>query len=153
METHWLTIGYIPKDCPEERIICGDADTSGTHEISLSICGNKITAIETGLEIEVDPSGFFDEKLKLWEKISKTFIEGTYSKIPSLNKLFNSYLIFMDEVEEVKGIYLLADEDDAGEFSNENGRYNDTFYVRYQFEHDGEYFNERVLGFSSKGES
>ncbi len=45
MEVQWLTIGYIPKNCNVERIICGDADASGTKEISLSICGTKISAI------------------------------------------------------------------------------------------------------------
>ena len=73
MEIQWLTIGYIPSNCSQSRIICGDADESGTQEISLSICGDKISAIESSVEIEVDPAGFFDEKFKLWEKISKTF--------------------------------------------------------------------------------
>ena len=147
MEIQWLTIGYIPSDCSQSRIICGDADESGTQEISLSICGDKISAIESSVEIEVDPAGFFDEKLKLWEKISKTFCSDVFPKVPDAKKLFNCFLIFVDEIEEAKGIYLLAEEGDAGEFSNENGRYNDTFYLRYQLEDDGEYFNEKVLGF------
>lgn len=147
MEIQWLTIGYIPKNCSVERIISGDADASGAQEVSLSICGDKISMIESGLEIQVDPAGFFDKKLKLWDKISKTFFEGALSKIPDPVKLFNCYLIFIDEVEEEDGIYLLAEEEEAGEFNNVKGRYNDTFYVRYQLEDDGEYFNERVLGF------
>lgn len=148
MQIQWLTIGYIPSDCSQSRIVCGDVDESGTQEISLSICGDKISAIESGLEIEVDSARFFDKKLKLWDKISKVFLEGVLSKIPDSNKLFNCYLIFIDEEDEDEGIYLLAEEDAMGEFSNENGRYNNTFYVRYQLEDDGEYYNERVLGFS-----
>jgi hypothetical protein len=147
MEIQWLTIGYIPSDCSHSRIICGDAEESRTQEISLSICGDKISAIESSVEIEVDPAGFFDEKLKLWEKISKTFCSDFFQKAPDAKKLFKCYLLFVDEIEEVKGIYLLAEEGDTGEFSNENGRYNNTFYVRYQLEDDGDYFNERVLGF------
>jgi hypothetical protein len=147
MEIQWVTIGYIPSDCSQSRIICGDADESGTKEITLSICGNKITSIESGVEIEVDVAGFFDENLNLWEKVSKTFCSDVFPKVPDVKKLFKCYLIFVDEIEEEKGIYLLAEEGDAGEFSNANGRYNDTFYVRYQLEDDEEYFNEKVLGF------
>ena len=147
METQWLTIGYIPKNCAEERIICGDADVSGTEEISLSICDDKISAIESSANIVVDPAGFFDEKLNLWDQVSKAFFKGRLSKEPNLTKLFDCYQIFVDEIEEADGVYLLADEDQMGEFSNENGCHNDTFYVRYQLEEDGEYFNERVLGF------
>ncbi len=147
MEIQWVTIGYIPSDCSQSRIICGDADESGTQEITLSICGNKITAVESSEEIEVDPTGYFDESLNLWEKVSKTFCTDVFSKVPDVKKLFKCYLIFIDEIEEEKGIYLLAEEGDSGEFSNENGRFNDTFYVRYQLEDDGDYFNERVLGF------
>ncbi len=76
MEVQWLTIGYIPKNCNTERIICGDADASGTMEISLSICGAKISAIESSAEVEVNPAGFFDEKLKLWDLIAQTFLRG-----------------------------------------------------------------------------
>ena len=58
MEIQWLTIGYIPKNCSEDRIICGDSDMSGTEEISLSICGDKIASIDSAAEIEVN-SAFF----------------------------------------------------------------------------------------------
>ena len=79
--------------------------------------------------------------------VAKTFFKGAFSREPSLSKLFDCYQIFVDEIEGADGVYWLAEVGEMGEFSNEKGRYNDTFYVRYQLEEDGEYFNERVLGF------
>ena len=53
---HFLTIGYIPKDCDKERIICGDQSESGTMEVSLKIEENKITNVDTDQDFEGDPS-------------------------------------------------------------------------------------------------
>jgi hypothetical protein len=149
VEIQWLTIGYIPKNCSEDRIICGDSDMSGTEEISLSICGDKISAIESSAEVEVNPAGFFDEKLKLWDLISQTFFTGVFTKTPNLSKLFSCYQIFIDEIERADGVYLLAEEDEIGEFINEKGCYNDTFYVRYQLEENDNFFCEKILGFKN----
>ena len=38
-----------------------------------------------------------------------------------------------------------TEEDDYGEFQNSDGEFNGKYYVRYQFEEDGEYFNEKVV--------
>ena len=37
------------------------------------------------------------------------------------------------------------EEDDYGEFQNPDGEFSGKFYVRYQFQEDGQYFNEKVV--------
>jgi len=145
---HFLTIGYIPKNCDKERIICGDQNESCTKEVSLKIEENKITNIETDQDFEVDPSNFFNEKSNLWKQIVTKFCSDLAEGELKPNMLGVCWAIFMDEIPGKKGITKLADEDDGGEFHNRGGCNNGTFYVRYQLEEDGEYFGEKVLGFS-----
>ncbi|MDC1295468.1 hypothetical protein N8077_03935 [Myxococcota bacterium] len=40
---------------------------------------------------------------------------------------------------------LVAGEDDYGEFLNPDGELSGKFYVRYQIQEEGEYFNEKVV--------
>jgi hypothetical protein len=40
---------------------------------------------------------------------------------------------------------LVAGEDDYGEFRNPDGEFSGKFYVRYQFQEEGEYFDEKVV--------
>jgi hypothetical protein len=145
---HFLTIGYIPKDCDKERIICGDQSESGTMEVSLKIEENKITNVDTDQDFEGDPSDFFNEKSKLWKQVVTKFCSNLSESELKPNMIGACWAIFMDEISGKKGITKLADEDDGGEFHNRGRCNNGTFYVRYQLEEDGEYFGEKVLGFS-----
>ncbi len=81
--------------------------------------------------------------------IAQTFFTGVFTKTPNLSKLFSCYQIFIDEIEWADGVYLLAEEDEIGEFNNEKGCYNDTFYVRYQLEENDNFFREKILGFKN----
>ncbi len=74
---------------------------------------------------------------------------GVFTKTPNLSRLFSCYQIFIDEIERADGVYPLADEDEVGEFINEKGCYNDTFYVRYQLEENDNFFCEKILGFKN----
>lgn len=143
---HYLTIGYIPKDCDKERIICGDQDESGTTEVTLKIEDKKITDINTDQNIEVDPSVFLNERSKLWKQVVKKFCLGLAESELKPHMIGACWAIFMDEISGKKGITKLADEDDGGEFHNRGGCNNGIFYVRYQLEEDGKYFGEKVLG-------
>ena len=145
---HFLTIGYVPNDCKSERISCGDPVGSGTTEVLLMIEDSKITSMDTDQSIEVNPIEFLNEKSKLWKGVVKTFCTGFSEKEIKPNMIGACWAIFMDEISSKKGITVLADESDGGEFHNRAGCNNGNFYLRYQLEEDGEYFGEKVLKFS-----
>jgi hypothetical protein len=145
---HFLTIGYIPNDCKSDRISCGDPVGSGTIEVSLMIEDSKITSMDTDQSIEVNPIEFLNEKSKLWRDVVNTFCSSFTEKEIKSNMIGACWAIFMDEISGKKGITVIADESDGGEFHNRAGCHNGNFYLRYQLEEDGEYFGEKVLKFS-----
>lgn len=53
--------------------------------------------------------------------------------------------LFQDEPLDGPAPRLVAEEDDYGEFRNPDGEFSGKFYVRYQFQEEGEYFNEKVV--------
>ncbi len=147
MRVVYLTIGYIPDSCTAPKIICGDPVESETEEISVRIEGNKVSSIDTNLTIEVNPIDFFNQKSNLWITLVNNFCPDFINKGIKPNLIAGCWSIFIDEVSDVKGIKKLADEDDCGEFHNIGGSKNGSFYVRLQYEEDGEYYGEKVLGF------
>lgn len=149
MDKFILSVGYIADDCSEERIACGDSSMTGVMELTLVIDGGMIECMEVP-EVTV-PCVDIEELLsnsEIWEQVRSKLLAGFGDNLKKLSaqRLLDCWKIFQAEPVRVKAIRTVAQEDDCGEFSNDEGKYNGKFYIRYQAEdEDGEYYGERVV--------
>jgi hypothetical protein len=142
-----FTIGFIPKGRNIERIICGDPESCGTVEVNLVIENNTISCLELPNMQIPDCS---DEELAkknsainaaIAEKFLQVF-KADKEKIVSV--LEAAFTHFLGDGSSGK-IRKVADQDDCGEFANKAAKYDNLYYVRYQYESDDEVVNEEVI--------
>ena len=143
MERHILTFGYIPADHPGGVISCGNAE----NETTLIITESDILHAERGESKKIVDANFFSAHWSMWHDIANdwfTSFGGSKSKIDArlIARCWGWFLY--EPIDEWEPI-VVAEEHDGGEFENHQGHYNNRYYVRYQFDEDGEYFGERVI--------
>ena len=147
--TYGLTIGFIPTDCKEERICCGDEASSGTKELNLSAVEDAefVRIIETNKDIPVTGEDWWNEKSKFYKALAAEFGAEEFEGKITPKLLAAAWAIFMEEYEGKLKFADVAGEDDCGEFSNPKGKYNGCVYASFQVEEDGEYSGARVILF------
>jgi hypothetical protein len=146
-ESHLLSIGFIPVGHFGGTVACGDPDSSGTREISVEIGQDAAMNLEAGLSMPTADASFFTEGCPLWARIASEWATPLAEGGASLSgeDLARCWGLFQDEPLDGPAPRLVAGEDDYGEFRNPDGEFSGKFYVRYQFQEEGEYFNEKVV--------
>ena len=148
---HILTIGYIPQNCGSLLITSGDPEGSGTYEVNLYLDDETgvLECDQTDIVLKPKNTDLFNPHSTLWTDIVKSYAnhlgDGELKLNPAL--LGNCWCLFQEEADDTKGILSVAGPEDFGEFSNDGGKYNGLFYVRYQYEEDDDFFNEQVVVF------
>jgi hypothetical protein len=146
-ESHLLTLGFIPPGHAGGTISCGDPDGSGTREITVEIGEDAARNLDADVSIPTADATFFSENCPLWARIASEWgtplADGGGSL--SAGDLARCWGLFQEEPLDGPAPRIVAEEDDCGEFQNASGEASGKFYVRYQFEEDGEYFNEKVV--------
>jgi len=141
-----MVVGFIPKDWDTglERVCVGDPAGSRTIEVNFQFVEEKFEFPSE--EILVD-GNIWNPDSNFWSEVAQTlqkyFPEVSESLNP--NNLGRAYKIFTDEDSDLKGLKLVAESGDGGEFINDEGQYNGRFYFRFELEDDGEYFDERII--------
>ncbi len=143
----FLDIGFIPDDCESDLISVGDPDNSGTLEVLLKISEEEVKVDDLSFEWD---KGIYESNSKFWKEILKAVENSFGFKRPELNakKLGRAYVVLAgenDSDDEWVGFEVVSDESDGGEFSNEDGKFNGKYYVRYQEEFEGDFQRERVI--------
>ena len=148
MPRHILSIGLIPDTCADCYITAGDPHSFGGKEVTLIFdedCG-EIVCLEK--DVKTDSGNFFNPEDPMFRRIAEQALEpllGSGHGISSQN-IVDAWIYFMEDCEEIPtDIELVSEEDGGGEFKNVNGMYNGKTYIRYQFEEDAEYSNEKII--------
>ena len=146
-EKHLLTIGFIPADHGGGTISCGDPDGSGTREILVEIDDDAGKNVDTDQVLSAEKAQFFAEDCPFLGQIASDWATPLADGAGSLSgaALARCWGSFHDEPLPGDLPRQVAEEDDCGEFQNSDGEFNGKFFIRYQFEEDGEYFNEQVV--------
>lgn len=141
-----MTFGFIPKDWDTEleRISVGDPAGSQTTEVNFKFSDTHFEFPDTKVLVT---DGLWDPESDFWKEITKvllTLFPGVNAKL-NPSTLGRAYQIFTEEDDDYTGLILVAGPEDGGEFRNDDGQYNGKFYFKYDYEDDGEYFEERIL--------
>jgi hypothetical protein len=148
MDKYLLDVGYIPKDCDSEFISCGDPDGSGTKEINLVWFGDEISSTGSTDRVNTASQDVWDPNSQLWNEVVEKFLKDLSSdKKIDPKKVAASWAIFQDEEPQVRGIKIVSEDDEGGEFANDDGEFNGHFYIRYQFQEGDEFYGEKVVVF------
>ena len=146
-ESHILSIGFIPAGHSGGTVACGDPEGSGTREVTVEIGEDAANNLDAGSSMPTADATFFSEGCPLWSRIASEWATPLADGGGSLSggDLARCWGQFQDEPLEGPAPRLVAEEDDYGEFQNPDGEFSGKFYVRYQFQEDGQYFNEKVV--------
>jgi hypothetical protein len=141
-----MVLGYIPDDWDVnlERISVGNPEGSHTIEISFRFTDKGFELPDEIISADQD---IWNENSQFWKTLAKS-LKNYFPKISTnLNPktLGCAYQIFTEEGNNYEGLELVANPSDGGEFENDNGKYNGKFYIKYEYEDEGEYFDERIL--------
>jgi hypothetical protein len=141
-----MVLGFIPQDWDIniEIISVGNPESSKTFEVPFR-CSDK--GFELPDEIIAIDQNLWDENSKFWKVIAKSISKHFKNTTPAINPkcLGLAYQIFNDEGDNYEGLELVAGSNDGGEFSNTNGKYNGKYYIYYDYEDEGEHFDEKIL--------
>ena len=147
MTQYIVTVGYIPKGCSSEVISCGDPDKSLTKENSVFIDGANLWCQETQESFDADDEDWFNPGSTLWVDFAGKFADVLSDGAATLDptEVGRCWSFFQDEGELGARATVVARDSAAGEFSNKGYGDGEHWYVRYQMEDDGEYFDETVV--------
>ena len=142
MERIVITFGFILKDCDTEIIYCGDADNSGTKELSFEIIEDSCAGIDNDFNVKLNNSELWDSKSSFYEKIASYL--STYLEIPiSPCKIYGAYILLNDEPGDHSFNFEII-ESESGVFRNNNQGHNGKIFLRYYFEEKDEIYEEKV---------
>ena len=144
--TQNFVVGFIPSnwDTERERVCVGDPNGSGTVEVFFQFCDGKILLPDSSISMD---STIWKPTSMLWKEIAASLQRHLLIDSPFLNStgLGRAYQIFTEEDDDYTGLILVAGPEDGGEFRNDDGKLSGKFYVKYEYEEDGQYFEERIL--------
>ena len=149
-EKHLLTIGFIPGDHaggPQQLRI----RRFRNPEIRVEIDDDSAKNVDTDQVLSAEKAKFFSPDCPFLGQIALDWATPLADGSGSLAgaDLARCWGSFHDEPLPGEVPRQVADEDDCGESQNSDGEFNGKFFVRYQFEEDGEYFSEQVVVVSS----
>ena len=148
MPRHILSIGLISDTCSDCYITAGDPLSFGGKEVTLIFDEDspEIVCLENG--VKIDSGDYFNPEDPMFRRIAEKVLDpllGLGHGISSQN-IVDAWIYFTDYCEEIPtNIELVSEEGGGGEFKNVNGMYNGKTYIRYQFEEDAEYSNEKII--------
>ena len=147
MEKYILSIGYIPLGCENERISCGDPASSGTREFTIEVEGENIFCGDNGKSLVADREAWFNPDSSFWDKFTEAYCDELSEENSRISPrvMGQCWPFFQDEGDLPDGASLVSEDGDGGEFLNRNYGDGSHWYIRYQMEEDGEYFDETVL--------
>ena len=147
MEKYILSVGCIPFGCRSERISCGDPISSGTRELNIEIEGENMFSNDNCASLLVERSAWFNPDSPFWIKFAEIYchdLSGS-NRMISPRVLGQCWSYFQDEGGLPNGACVVSEDGDGGEFANQNYGDGAHWYVRFQMEENGEYFDETVL--------
>lgn len=142
MERTVITWGYIPKNNKVEMILTGDAETSGTKELSFEIIDNECNGLDNDFNVKLDDSQLWNHQSSFYNSISKHISAYFDFKIKASN-ICGAYLLVQDEPDDHSINFQICDSE-AGVFNNTNQEHNGKVYLRYYFEEDEEILEEII---------
>ena len=154
-ERHLLNIGFIPTDCKEMYITCGDPDSFGGKDISVyvsEVSGEDDIVECKGSRTIIKADRFFDDNSPMWISVIKEFIHPLLGSEIYLEAkdLHNAWALFMGELEKLPDnfAYVLG-KNDGDVFRNEGEKYNGKVYIYYLLSvydnEEWEYSEEKVV--------
>lgn len=146
MSSQNMIFGFIPRDWDTEleRISVGDPAGSQTTEVTFRFSDTHFEFPKCNILVT---DGLWDSESDFWKEIAKvllTYFPGVTTKV-NPSALGRAYQIFTEEDNDYTGLAFVAGPEDGGEFRNNNGKFNGKFYFKYEYEDEGEYFEERIL--------